>query len=453
MSVHTIQFDVSELMAHIPQDEQIATVSWLGWGDEGKWKVAAALDGWFDIVAAANGGGNAGHNVIVGEGTDNEKKLHFHELPGAAISGVPTYISWGRVVNISKLHEEIRTLQTETTQKVNIVMSAGAQVIIPSLQQKLDADIEWLLSQGGGSVWTTKKGIWPAYALKAFRLWINIWQLLYDQDVIRKKMSALSEIFSSIDTDIVMSEFALAKTELETLIASWVVTIDETNTFIPESISQGWKKVVVECSQSAMLSLSWNAYPNCTSSECSFNGVAVHLGIEGPWYKIGVIKSVPSKVGNGCFPTKFDDNGVDTTFINQYRELAWEYGATTGRKRDVGFLDAVQLKHVFKTGNRPDMLWVNMVDLLSFLHTHGVQNKIAIGYNVRHKVTKKESVLTDTVPPDYFEIIGVEYRNLPDVTEAKDYPRYVEVLRKELWFTWPIVIGVWPGSWDNILFS
>lgn len=51
------------------------------------------------------------------------------------------------MVNISKLHEEISMLQKETNKKVSIIMSAGAQVIVPSLQQKLDGDIEGFLSQ------------------------------------------------------------------------------------------------------------------------------------------------------------------------------------------------------------------------------------------------------------------------------------------------------------------
>lgn len=453
MWIQTHNFSTEELKSHIPDGQQIITVSWLWWGDEGKWKVAAALDGWFDIVAAANGGGNAGHNVIVWEGGPDEKKLHFHELPWASSSWVLTYISGGRVVNISKLHEEIIMLQEETNKKVSIVMSAGAQVIVPSLQQKLDGDIEWLLSQKWDSVWTTKKWIWPAYALKASRLWINIGQLLYDEEMVSQKISVIGEVFSGIDVESVLAEFTLAKKELLDLIEAWVICIDETNTFICESISQQGKRVVVECSQSAMLSLSWNSYPNCTSSECSFNGVAPHLGIEWPGYKIGVIKSIPSKVGNGTFPTKFDTNGVDPHFIKLYRDTAWEYGATTGRPRDVGYLDAVQLKHVFKTGNQPDMLWVNMVDLLFLLSTNGIQNKVAVWYTVRHKVTKAESIFTDTVPPDHFEIIGIEYKDMPSVGWPQDYPKYVEALRNELWFSWPIVIWVWPGSRDNILFS
>lgn len=453
MWIHTKNFSTEELKSHIPCAEQVITVSWLWWGDEWKWKVAAALHGWYDIVAAANGGGNAGHNVIVWEGWPDEKKLHFHELPWASSSWVPTYISGGRVVNISKLHEEISMLQKETNKKVSIIMSAGAQVIVPSLQQKLDGDIEGFLSQNWENVWTTKKWIGPAYALKASRLWINIGQLLYDEDIISKKMSVIGEVFSGVDIEKVLTEFTLAKKELLALISSWDITIDETNAFIPESISQQGKRVVVECSQSAMLSLSWNSYPNCTSSECSFNGVAPHLGIEWPGYKIGVIKSVPSKVGNGTFPTKFDTNGVDTSIIQAYRDAAWEYGATTGRPRDVWFLDAVQLKHVFKTGNRPDMLWVNMVDLLSFLYQNGIQNKVAISYTVRHKVTWKETVFIDTVPPDHFEIIDVIYKELPSVRWPEDYPQYVTVLKEVLWFDGPVVIWVWPWSNDNILFS
>ena len=437
----------------IPDSESVVTVTWLGWGDEWKGKVAAALHGWYDIVAAANGGGNAGHNVIIREWLEGEKKLHFHELPGAAVSGVPTYISWGRVMNVTKLWEEILTLERETSQRVDIILSTSTQIIITSLQQKLDGDIERDLSAWWCSVGTTKKWIGPAYALKAFRLWINVGQLLYDDEWISKKIDAISSIFSSMDREAIMWEFLLAKQELQTLIDAWTVTLDDSNTFIPESISKDWKKVIIECSQSVMLSLSGNAYPNCTSSECWFNGIAPSLGLPWAGFKVWVIKAIPSKVWNGTFPTKFDTAWVDWDFIHSYRQKAWEFGATTGRPRDVWFLDAVQIRHVFKTGNTPDVLWINMVDLLLFLQENGIKNKIAIGYRAINKKTKEEKYFTDTVPPDFFEILAVEYIDLPDVGSEGDYQKYVHIIRSIIWFTWPIVIGTGPWSRDNILFK
>lgn len=94
-----------------------------------------------------------------------------------------------------------------------------------------------------------------------------------------------------------------------------------------------------------------------------------------------------------------------------------------------------------------------MVDLLLFLQENGIKNKIAIGYRAMNKKTKEEKYFTDTVPPDFFEILAVEYIDLPDVGSEGDYQKYVHIIRSIIWFTWPIVIGTGPWSRDNILFK
>jgi hypothetical protein len=75
------------------------------------------------------------------------------------------------------------------------------------------------------------------------------------------------------------------------------------------------------------------------------------------------------------------------------------------------------------------MLWINMVDMLTFLKKNGIKNKIAIGYKVKNLVTGAHEILTDVIPPHYQEITEVIYTDIPDVAGEKDYEAFILSIR------------------------
>ncbi len=104
-------------------------------------------------------------------------------------------------------------------------------------------------------------------------------------------------------------------------------------------------RILLEGQLGAMRDLDWGIYPYVTSSNPLAGGAAVGAGIP-PRYitrVIGVVKAYSTAVGEGPFPTEMKGREGDAL-----REMANEYGATTGRPRRVGWFDAVAARHAHR---------------------------------------------------------------------------------------------------------
>lgn len=95
-----------------------------------------------------------------------------------------------------------------------------------------------------------------------------------------------------------------------------------------------------------------------------------------------------------------------------------------------------------------------MGDKLPFLYTNNLENKVAVAYKTADIYNQSKSMIRENiVPPHYLPLQEVIYKTLPDVKSEKDYPNYVDAVRDVLSFEGPIVLGIGPGSDENILFA
>jgi adenylosuccinate synthase len=103
------------------------------------------------------------------------------------------------------------------------------------------------------------------------------------------------------------------------------------------------RSVMFEGAQGSLLDIDHGTYPYVTSSNTTIGGVCTGAGI-GPDaidYVLGITKAYVTRVGGGPFPTElFDENGA------RLAERGHEFGATTGRPRRCGWLDAVALRRM-----------------------------------------------------------------------------------------------------------
>lgn len=117
--------------------------------------------------------------------------------------------------------------------------------------------------------------------------------------------------------------------------------VRDTIPYLSKAIKDG-KTILVEGAQSNVLDIDFGLYPYVTSSNCSIGGVCTGLGIPPHCLGdiVGVVKAYLTRVGSGGFPTELKDE-----IGEKLCEIGHEFGVTTGRKRRVGWLDAVMLRY------------------------------------------------------------------------------------------------------------
>lgn len=423
----------------------VVCVFWWSLGDEGKWKMVSLFHE-VDRVATATWWWNAGHTVYC-----NGQKLSLHELPWwAMIKRARVYLWQGRVINIPDLRKEMQELRDVwVALDDKIVIAGNAHVIFDNLQRALDAHIEELKSKKVG---TTKKWIWPAYALKALRTSITINILLNNPDRVTEFIDVNNKLFDSIDKDALTKEVAEVKVILEDLISQWYVTIDDTGMMLNRAW-KAWERILIEASQSALLALDWWMYPYCTSSDTSSNGIRSWLNLPKVDTTIAVVKAIKSKVWWWYFPTKFTDEEV----AKEYRDKWGEYWATTWRPRDVGWFDCVETKRILAT-NAVDVLCITKADALSSLP------EVVFGKSYTVPSTGVE--YTDTFPSQEVKytdlqvnyskgyILDQDIIGLQDMDELpQSYSEYFNELLKTLEFKWKVVLWTGPKRDEFLLYK
>lgn len=254
----------------------------LQYGDEGKGKVTHQLarTGEYTHVLRFNGGCNAGH-TIYHEG----KKFVTHHVPAGVFYGIPSIIGPGCVINVENLFKEIDELEDAGLNVYDYLMIAENAHVI--------TDFHLAEDKKDSKIGTTRTGNGPAYRDKYAR-----------RGVRAKEVKELSEFLIDVFEEL---------------------HIDNAST------------VLCEGAQGFGLDIDWGDYPYVTSSHCTVGG-AVSCGI--PFTSIrdvwGVAKAYETYVG----AKKFEE---DNPVFESIREIGSEFGATTGRARQVGWLDANML--------------------------------------------------------------------------------------------------------------
>jgi adenylosuccinate synthase len=325
------------------------------WGDEGKGKLIDYLAGEADVVVRYAGGSNAGHTVVI----DGQKTV-LHLLPSGILhEGRSCVIGNGVVVDPAGVLEEIRQVESRGV-KVgkNLLISDRAQVVMP-YHKLLDKASEE--AKGAGKLGTTLRGIGPCYAAKMYRTGIRMVDLLspgglankirFGLQVTQGYLAGLGQP-GSLDLGSIVEEYRVYGERLGPFVGDSV-------SYLHEAFAQG-RKVLFEGAQGSMLDIDFGTYPFVTSSNASACGVSPGTGVPprlvGP--VLGVVKAYTTRVGSGPFPTE-----MHGALGQQVREGGGEYGATTGRPRRCGWLDAVQLRYALAI-NGTSYLAITKLDVL-----------------------------------------------------------------------------------------
>jgi adenylosuccinate synthase len=357
----------------------------LQWGDEGKGKIVDMLSAEADIVARFQGGNNAGHTLVV----DGIQTI-LHLVPSGALhTGTSCVIGGGVVVDPAALVDEVDKLRQagHLLQEERLLVSQESHLILP-YHKAIDLARE--RRRGKGKIGTTGRGIGPAYEDKAARIGLRMIDLLDEthfrarlQDILAEKNTYLSEMLGgeALDYDGMVGDLVNAGERLRPHIV-------DTSRYLCDSLSGG-SKVLFEGAQGVMLDVDHGTYPFVTSSNTGAGAVTSGCGVPPSMvgYVVGISKSYTTRVGSGPFPTEqFGELG------ERLRSEGSEFGATTGRPRRCGWLDACVLRKSTRISGVTSIA-LTKLDVLSGLG----DLQICTGYKLDGESFDEPPALVDTV--------------------------------------------------------
>ncbi len=372
------------------------SISLLGlqWGDEGKGKVVDLLSKDIDAAVRYQGGHNAGHTLII-----DGKEVVFHLLPSSIChKNIKCFLGRGVVISLEALFSEIDdAFEFIGDLKDRLVVSNAACLIQP-YHKKIDQLRE--RSRSGTKIGTTGRGIGPAYEDRVGRRSIRVADL-YDPNALKVKLEEALDIYNFLikrhDED--------QQEDLNELLDENLKQAERLKPFVGNVIAElkvfqeSNKTILFEGAQGALLDYSLGTYPFVTSSNSSLGGIASGAGISATSidYSLGISKAYTTRVGEGPFPTELNDE------IGSYlAEKGGEVGASTGRPRRCGWLDAVLLSHTVYL-NGINGICLTKIDVLDGLE------KIKICSDYSSSLSKEEileSLALNDIEPQYIELEG-----------------------------------------------
>jgi adenylosuccinate synthase len=392
----------------------------LQWGDEGKGKIVDYLTESSDIVARAQGGANAGHTVI-----NNGMKYILHLIPSGVLwPDKMCVIGNGVVIDPIGLLEEMDTLRAQGVKITpdNLVISESAHLTMP-YHKSLDLARE--KRRGVNKIGTTGRGIGPCYADKIERQGLRVTDLR-DPSKLEQEITWRAELhnqelestgFGRVDVADVVRQITAAAERLRPHIANTAV-------YLHNAMTSG-KSVLFEGAQGTYLDIDHGTYPFVTSSNTTAGGACTGSGVSPRKIEkvVGVAKAYTTRVGEGPFTT--ENAGIS----DMLHDMGREFGATTGRARRCGWLDAVLLRYA---------VMVNGCDELAITNLDGLDGLDKVSICARYRLDGKEIdhppvtiAELERCEPIYEELDGWK-QDISGMTNYADLPAKAKAYLKRL---------------------
>ncbi len=315
------------------------------WGDEGKGKIVDWLTDHAQGVVRFQGGHNAGHTLVVGQGAA-QRVYKLNLVPSGIVrDGVKCYIGNGVVLDADHLLKEIKALEEGGLEvQSRLKVSPGCPLIL-DYHVRLDVARE-LKRSADKKIGTTGKGIGPTYEDKVARRALRLYDLFYPEqfseklrDVLDYHNFVLTKYLGAEAVDFNQQlDSALAKASLiKPMVADVTAALYEANA--------AGQNLLFEGAQGTLLDVDHGTYPYVTSSNCVSGQASAGTGV-GPnmlHYVLGITKAYTTRVGGGPFPSELDieSDGAPGT---QMSVKGQEIGTVTKRKRRCGWFDAAALR-------------------------------------------------------------------------------------------------------------
>lgn len=437
-------------------------------GDEGKGRITDELANYFlkkhdhVIVYRDNGGSNAGHTVSVGD-----KKIDLHQIGSGVLHENSTMVMGkGMVIHPVDLIREIEEVKTAYGFKklpADLKIDEMA-VLCLDTHRAMEGVMKEDGTGGFGSKASTGRGIAIGYADVLFRFPLRVRDLMAEDWKKRfeghyKRYEHWVSGFGQKLSDITVKRFREDDTpvgDFDTFIKNIDKVRDEMLQYcepVYDFMKEYWEgdtPFVFEKAQGVGLDSRWCVYPDSTASDCCLSGITFStegvVNADDISGRIGVIKSTyTSSVGKRVLPTPMEEE-----YAKVIREDANEYGATTGRPRDIVYMDNVMLKYFIDVGG---------IDELAFTHMDIVYDrpvKLCIGYKQGEKDVRyrPDQLYLDTVKPVYKKFPQWDGTSFEKVNKYEDIQKeakdFIEYVSKETETT-PVLVTYGPNREQTIL--
>ena len=279
-------------------------------GDEGKGKIVCSLiNDKYDYCLRFNGGPNAGHTVYV-----KGQKLVLHQIPCGILNNITSVIGSGCVVDLLKLKNEINLLSKHGINVESLLkISYNAHVIS---DEHIQDDIN------DNPIGSTKSGIRPV-----------------NRDKYDRKGTRIVDVGSSV---------------LKKYIGDCAI-VDTYELFYGDNNKC---RVLCEGAQGFELDIDYGNYPFVTSTHCVSGFVnSSGVSIKSVDKVYGIAKIYATYVGT----MKFEDKNEES--FQKLRIIGEEQGATTGRDRQVNWLNLERLRKSMIINGVTDLI-INKCDIL-----------------------------------------------------------------------------------------
>lgn len=433
-------------------------------GDEGKGRVTDELTNYFlnnfgkVIVYRDNGGSNAGHTVSV-----NGKSIGLHQIgSGILQKGCVVVLGKGMVIHPVDLINEIKEVK-----RVFEFDRLPAKLMIDEMtplnldtHRAFESALKNRENIGRGIQATTGRGISPSYADVLYRFPLRMRDLI-GRDW-REKFSNHYDLYSDwtkgmgfelsgikvnrFNTDSVYvgskEEFLKNLEKVRKELKQYVYPMFE-------YVKKNWESdipFIFEKAQAVGLDYRWGVYPDATVSNCCLDGITYStenvIDANDISSRIGVIKSTyTSSVGNRKIPTFMEEK-----LAQRIRDDANEYGTTTGRPRDIAYMDLPMLKYFCKVGGIEELVFTHM----DIVYDNPV--KVAVEYikNSKKSYYRPDQIHLNDIEVKYKEFKSWNGSKLQDGVIPKNAKKFIEYISSYT-ATTPVMITYGPDRSDTLI--
>jgi adenylosuccinate synthase len=452
------------------------------WGDEGKGKVIDLIMEHFDVVTRFSGGSNAGHTVFTPDG----RKLVSHQIPCGLAQSKICVMGRGEFFNLKLFLEELEDTKKVLGENLAPVYIDRQAPLWTPYHSLFEAYIE--ATRGERKIGTTNKGIGPLEGIYKLRLSPMV-GLLFDENLLKNSITALYKVLEpalkalkEIDSATQIPSVDEVAAELIALSAGIKGFVADTSFLLHENLKKG-NRILFEGAQATGLDAWWGTYPFVSSGNSVAVGASLGTGIPMNNFDAAVLvaKTLPTRVGNGPFPSEMWERQSAMAFAKErldlfskgegrdkflsealekinlgtaspaemsqyFQVLGDERGATTGRGRSVGYLDIPWLQYAIRV-NGPKYIALTRFDMLS-----GIKSiPVVVGYKYKGEALKPGQLPAAWELGDV-EVVKEEWpcfaENIGGISDADKLPvaakEFLSKLEKHLGVQ-ILLVGTGPG--------